>query len=172
LRKGNNQEGGEPAAEEERSGKTLILVAVDDSEYSKTVAREASRLALQKKADVVLLSVVPVPSLVASEGEIDEGYLREKEEEFVRLHKKLIEAFFTASSGSLIESRVLHGDPADKIVKHADEVDADLIVIGTRGHGRLASALLGSVSEHVAKHSKRSVLIVKQQKENGPTMAR
>jgi nucleotide-binding universal stress UspA family protein len=34
--------------------------------------------------------------------------------------------------------------------------------VGTRGRGRLATALLGSVSEHVAHHSKRSVFIVKR----------
>lgn len=141
-------------------------MAVDDSEYSKTVAKEASRLAIEKKADVVFLSVVPIPSVVASEGEIDDGYLREKEDELQGLHKNLIESFFTPNSGILVESRVLHGNPADKIVKYADEIDADLIVIGTRGHGRIASALLGSVSEHVAKHSKRSVLIVKQEGES------
>jgi nucleotide-binding universal stress UspA family protein len=68
----------------------------------------------------------------------------------------------------LIESRILHGDPAKKIVKYADEINADLIIIGSRGRGRLASALLGSVAEHVARHSKCSILIVKQQQLKKP----
>jgi len=63
----------------------------------------------------------------------------------------------------LIESKILHGNPGDKIVEYAEEADADLIVMGTRGHGRLASALLGSVSKHVVHHSKRSVYIVKKE---------
>ncbi|MBM3897656.1 MAG: universal stress protein [Thaumarchaeota archaeon] len=48
---------------------------------------------------------------------------------------------FTPNSGILIESKTLHGDPAAKIVKYAEEINADLIVVGTRGHGSVASAL-------------------------------
>jgi nucleotide-binding universal stress UspA family protein len=143
----------------------MILAAVDDSEYAELVAREASRVAGEKKLDVIFLSVVQVPSLAGSEGEIDAAYLSEKEEAFRRLHNRLIDSYFTPNSGILIESRILHGDPADKIVKYADETNADLIVIGGRGHGRLARVLLGSVSERVARHSKRSVLIVKKKVE-------
>lgn len=52
--------------------------------------------------------------------------------------------------------RVVHGtniDPADLIADVAKEVDADLIIVGTRGHGRVAGMLLGSVTQqllHVA----------------------
>jgi nucleotide-binding universal stress UspA family protein len=140
----------------------LILAAVDDSEFAELVARETARIAGEKKMDVVFLSVVPVPSLAGSEGEIDAAYLNEKENEFQRLHNRLIDSHFSPDHGILIESRILHGDPADKIVKYADEINAQLIIVGSRGHGRLASVLLGSVSQRVARHSKRSVLIVKQ----------
>jgi nucleotide-binding universal stress UspA family protein len=139
----------------------VILVAVDSSEYANSVSKESARLSLEMKADVIILSVVPVPAIPAEEGEIDEDYLKEQELELEELHRRLIDTYFTKDSGLLVESKILHGDPADKIVKHADEVDADLIVIGTRGRGKFASILLGSVSEKVAHHSKRSVLIVK-----------
>lgn len=142
-------------------GEVSILVAVDDSDYAQVVAKEAAKVALEKKADVVLLSVVPVPSMAASEGEIDEGYLNEREKEFQKLHNELIDSHFKPDAGILVESRVLHGDPGDKIVKCGDEIGADMIIVGTRGRGRLASALLGSVSQYVAHHSTRSVLIVR-----------
>ncbi|MCW4047353.1 MAG: universal stress protein [Candidatus Bathyarchaeota archaeon] len=143
-------------------GKTWILVAVDNSEYAKTVAEEAAKVALEKKANVVFLSVVPIPSLVASEGEFSSEYLNEKEKEFQNLHNKLIDSNFKPDSGILVESKILHGNPPDKIVKYADEIDADLIIMGNKGQGKLANVLLGSVSEHVVHHSKRSVLIVKK----------
>ena len=103
-----------------------------------------------------------VPSLVASEGEVDAEYLSEEEKEFQNLHNALIDSNFKQNSPILVESKILHGDPADKIVKYANEIDADLIIMGSKGQGKLANVLLGSVSEHVARHSKRSVLIVKK----------
>jgi len=144
-------------------GEFSMLVAVDGSDYSRVVAKEAAKVASEKKADVVLLSIVPVPSLAPSEGEIDEAYLKEQETALEKLHNELIDKFFKPGSGALIESKVLHGSPADKIIHYAREMDADLIVVGTRGRGRVASTLLGSVSQHVVNHSGRSVLIVKSE---------
>jgi len=147
----------------------VILVAVDSSEYANSVSREAARLSLEMKADVVMLSVVPIPAIPAEEGEIDEDYLKEQELELEAVHRRLIDTYFAKGSGLLVESKILHGDPADKIVKYADQVDADLVMIGTRGRGKFASVLLGSVSEKVAHHSKRSVLIVKNPEMKGVT---
>jgi nucleotide-binding universal stress UspA family protein len=53
------------------------------------------------------------------------------------------------------------GDAVDEIVACADNFDVDLIVIGSRGHGTLTSALLGSVSRGVVSESKRPVLIIR-----------
>ena len=56
---------------------------------------------------------------------------------------------------------MLRGDPVDEIVAYADTVDADLIVVGSRGHGAVASALLGSVSRGVLREARRPVLVVR-----------
>ena len=56
---------------------------------------------------------------------------------------------------------MLRGDTVNEIVAYADSHDVDLIVVGSRGHGAIASALLGSVSRGVLAESKRPVLIVR-----------
>jgi Universal stress protein family len=61
----------------------------------------------------------------------------------------------------VIHSRIENGDPADRICKCVDEIDGDLVIVGSRGLTNIASFVLGSVSERVVHRSSRSVLIVK-----------
>ena len=63
--------------------------------------------------------------------------------------------------GVLARSTLLQGNVVDEIVAYADERDVDLIVLGSRGHGLLAGALLGSVSQGVVRESKLPVVVVR-----------
>jgi nucleotide-binding universal stress UspA family protein len=65
-----------------------------------------------------------------------------------------------ARAGFDAKGRVVEGKPWRRICDVADELDAEPIVVGARGLGRLESALLGSVSSAVVYHAKRSVLVV------------
>lgn len=55
----------------------------------------------------------------------------------------------------------LEGYPADALVDYCTERDADLLVLGTRGRGRIASTLLGSTSMRALEHAQCDVLIAK-----------
>jgi nucleotide-binding universal stress UspA family protein len=66
-----------------------------------------------------------------------------------------------AQRGLEVKTELLVGNPADEIVAFADTIDADLIVVGSRGYGAIASVLLGSVSRAVLHESRRPVLVVR-----------
>ncbi|KAK9170211.1 hypothetical protein Syun_002351 [Stephania yunnanensis] len=56
---------------------------------------------------------------------------------------------------------VMEGDPKDMICHAAEQINPDLVVVGSRGLGKVKRALLGSVSDYCAHHVKCAVLIVK-----------
>jgi nucleotide-binding universal stress UspA family protein len=67
-----------------------------------------------------------------------------------------------SEAGFTVEKHAREGDPADTILHVADEQDADLIVVGARGHTGLRRFMLGSVSSKLSHHSTRSLLIVRE----------
>ena len=65
-----------------------------------------------------------------------------------------------AEGGIQVETHLVVGSAAVAICKLAEERHADLIVMGSRGHGPLAAALLGSVATHVVRHAHCPVMVV------------
>jgi len=65
-------------------------------------------------------------------------------------------------AGVRLRTRLTTGDPAERICAYAEEIDARLIAIGTRGHGTVASLLLGSVSHAVMRRASCPVLVVRE----------
>jgi nucleotide-binding universal stress UspA family protein len=65
-----------------------------------------------------------------------------------------------AELGVTAEVHLVAGDPAVAICKVAEEQHADMIIMGSRGHGPLAAALLGSVTAHVVQHAHCPVMVV------------
>jgi nucleotide-binding universal stress UspA family protein len=63
-------------------------------------------------------------------------------------------------AGVVARTKVLDGSPAIAILRHAQEIDADLVVLGTHGRRGPAPTVLGSVAERVVKRAKCAVLTV------------
>ena len=59
------------------------------------------------------------------------------------------------------EVLIKHGTPAEVIVETAQELNCDLVVMGTRGHGSIADVFVGSTAKWVVRHSPIPVLIIR-----------
>lgn len=135
----------------------VILVALDESSFAKAALEKALELAAPGKAEVVALSVVPLPGVV--EGAQDRLISR-----FEREAKTLMdEAKALADSHGLsLKARVESGiSPADTILDVAKEIGANLIVVGHRGKSNLERFLIGSVASALVTYAPCSVLVVK-----------
>jgi len=88
-----------------------------------------------------------------------------------------LEAILDAAAVSLeqpslaVQRSVLHGRPATLIVETAADFRAELVVLGSRGHGPLTSMLLGSVSAEVVDHAPCPVLVVRRPVADGVLVA-
>ena len=71
------------------------------------------------------------------------------------------------TAGIRVQSRILSGSVVDKICECAAEVNADIVLVGSRGLGNIGSLVLGSVSERVVHKCPRSVLVVKGERVEG-----
>ena len=138
-----------------------ILVPLDFSHHADNVLDWASHMATQHQSRLVLLHATHLP---VDFQQLDGAYLppdfwtRVKEEAMVNLEGY---AVALRERGHNVEIAVREGYPAAVIEAEAEERPADLIVIGTRGHGGLRHLLLGSVAERVVQKAPCPVLTVK-----------
>jgi nucleotide-binding universal stress UspA family protein len=147
-----------------------IVVGVDGSPASEAALRWAAEEAALRDAGLVAVlawTFVP-PAPIAEPGMIpmpaaDYQGMGEAEREATEeeLDETLRRAFPSAPPVE-IERKLVEGEPAH--VLEAEAKSADLVVVGSRGRGRIAAALLGSVSKHVVDHAPCPVVVVKPPK--------
>jgi nucleotide-binding universal stress UspA family protein len=136
-----------------------LIVGVDGSEGSRAAVDEAIDLADALDATVTFAFVRKPPS-----GWLGNPYYqRALTGDLAKARFDVANAVETATrAGIEADAEILEGDPANELVSLADNRDADLIVVGSRGHGALAGAVLGSVSQSVSQHANRTVVVAKQ----------
>ena len=138
-----------------------VLLAIDGSKDSLHAAEFFCRLPHDQAVEVEVLSVVNVPDLSVSTS--TEAWLPEYIEQLERsadLAFAQVEAYFEGSTAKVTHHKT-SGHVGNVIVTRANDIAADLIVLGAVGHSPLARILLGSVSDFVASHAGCSVLIVR-----------
>jgi len=132
-----------------------ILHPTDFSENSAMALRLACTRARDHGARLVLLHVVP-PPLAVFEG----GLVTEPSWDYPELHQKLRD-LATGDPQVATEAHVIEGDPATEIVRLAEKVPCDMVVMGTHGRRGLRRLLMGSVAESVLRSAPCPVLTVK-----------
>lgn len=138
-----------------------IVVGVDGSEQAAIGLDWTIGLARALGSEVIAVLAVHIPpyayagyETVAPMG-LDDRFMDEL--------KRVFQDEWSAplkSSGLKYQTLMETGRPAQVISDVADNLNADLIVVGRRGRGEVAELLLGSVSHELSHHSKRPVTLV------------
>jgi len=136
-----------------------FLVAIDGSNGSGAAIDEALELAHEVGAHVTFAFVRRPPSSLLGYP----YYERLLRNELATARETTDDAMRKAlDAGVESASEILEGDPVDEILSVADNRGVDVIVMGSRGRGAVAGALLGSVSSAVVQHANVPVLIAKE----------
>ena len=140
-----------------------ILLATDGSEDAALAARIAADLSTRAGSELHVIHVLePLPRF-AYPGVTPDVYsyvLDEQREEGHKLLDEQVERI-TESGAKVHRAHLVAGPPVDGILDVAEEIDADLIVVGSRGLGPIKRLALGSISEGVVHHASRPVLVAR-----------
>lgn len=136
-----------------------IMVAYDASPRSEKALQWAIQLALQLKSEMEIITVVTPPEFSTNIDEIDEFYSDGDSHYIPALEESKIQA---ENAGILnVSYKILHGHPAESIVRYASNGKFDLIVMGTRGMGGFKNLIIGSVAQRVMTYAEVPVTIIK-----------
>ncbi len=137
-----------------------IVVGVDGSPSSRKALTWAAAEAADHRAELVVVNVwehtllPPAGSVSVSERYVPDPSQRTADDLLQVIKEELGE-----DPPVPVQAHVRQGRPAKVLIE--ESADADLLVVGQRGHGGFAGLVLGSVSQHVAAYAKCPVVVVR-----------
>lgn len=152
-----------------------ILLPLDGSDLSREAITHAKELALATKSPIVLIQVIDSEEQLIAQssgitiepmamGEITVDAARAA----VAAQREAATQNLESAKGELVaagvevETLIREGHPGDQIVEAVEAVGADVVVIATHGRTGFRRAILGSVADHVARHTPNaSVILIK-----------
>ncbi len=138
-----------------------ILVCIDLSDSTEEILKTIEKLCQPLNAKIWLLhNAMPEPDTI--EFKVDPIEARESlAKKFHRQHRQIQElAEQLRKSGVDAAALLVHGKTVDTILTEAADLDIDLIVVGSHGHGAMYHLLVGSISEGVLHRSSKPVLVI------------
>src|SRR5918999_1596075 len=137
---------------------TAILLATDGSREAELAATTAADLAKSTNSELHVVHVGEFLPTMLAQTEVEPAQLeREAQERLDEQIRRIEEA-----GGTVKEAHLRLGRADEEIVDLAHDMGAGFIVMGSRGHGRMRRALLGSVSDSVVRHAHCPVAIVRE----------
>jgi nucleotide-binding universal stress UspA family protein len=131
-----------------------ILLADSSTGQAEQMLRALMDLPTMQRATVTVLHVVP-PQVTT------EAMQAKREEGAKQLAKAVEGLHLDPDKFKAVNTLLREGDPKDEVCRVAEEIDTDLIIMGSRGMGRLQSILENSVSQYVFQLSAKPMLLVK-----------
>ncbi len=146
-----------------------ILLATDGTKHSDCALRIIDKFNLTEGDEIKIVSVVDMalplsidmygPGYLPSTAEIEKSAQESAEKLLQTNREKILQSF--SGKNVFVSTDVLFGSPDSRIVETAEEMNADLIIVGSHGYNRWERLLLGSVSDSVIHHAPCSVLVVR-----------
>ena len=135
-----------------------VLVAFDGSPESELALAHAVAIAQVYRARLALVAVLAPPPLLSWQA--PGGMRGVHETEQAELAEATARGRRQGPGGPPVTTALLDGDPARELVRAARDGEHDVIVMGSRGRGRVTAAVLGSVSNHVMHEAGIPVIVV------------
>ncbi len=140
-----------------------VVVGVDGSPSSRKALEWASEEAARHGSELVVLTAYLSPPPPPSSGTISPHEAASAIEAAGETAKQLLMETIRDVLGEdppvFVQPRAKEGNAAKLLIDLSE--DADVLVVGTRGHGGFAGLLIGSVSQNVAAHAKCTVVVVR-----------
>jgi universal stress protein A len=141
-----------------------IVVPTDTSKTAMKALQYALEIGKLQNATIYMLHVVDdrFMGYMTLSDEPTEDYPSIQSKMKVHMEEELKEIIENNKGENVsFELKVVSGKPCDEIINYSEEVDADLIILGTHGLTGLQRMLIGSVAERVVRRASRPVLVVR-----------
>ncbi len=150
-----------------------ILLAIDGTKHSESAIEALRSFSFSVGDQIKAISIVDMALpmavdiyagyLPSSTPEIEKNVRENAENVLNETFEKILA--MTSHKKVSVSKELLIGSPESRIVETAEEMNADLIIVGSHGYNRWERLLLGSVSDSVVHHAPCSVLVVRSLKD-------